>query len=200
MVTGQLRTNAVNDPRVVAAMALVPREAYVGRDLAAISYTDRTLPLGRGRAMPTPMVTGRLLTEARVRPGDAALVIGAGPGYAAAVLAELCARVTALEEPGLALGPPPGAGVTRVEGPLAAGWAANAPYDLILIDGAVEQVPDAITAQLAEGGRIATGLVRDGVTRLAVGRRSGGGFGLSTFADAEIPVLPGFGLPRGFRF
>lgn len=200
MVTGQLRTNAVNDPRVVAAMSGVPREAYVPRDLAPIAYTDRTLPLGGGRALPTPMVTGRLVTEARVRAGERALVIGAGPGYAAAVLAALGLHVTALEAADGPAATAPAGTVARVQGPLAEGWAAGAPYDLILFDGAVERVPDGIVAQLAEDGRLATGLVRDGVTRLALGRKSGGGFGIAIFADAEVPVLPGFAAPSGFRF
>lgn len=200
MVTGQLRTNAVNDPRVVAAMASVPREAFVDGTAAAISYTDRTLALGGGRFLAAPMITGRLLTEARVQPTDRALVIGAGPGYAAAVLALLAAQVTALDEVGVVAGPLLSPNATRVEGPLAEGWAAGATYDLILIDGAVEEVPDTIAAQLADGGRLATGLLRDGVTRLAIGRKAGGHLGLSTFADAEVPVLPGFATPQGFRF
>jgi len=200
MVTGQLRTTAVNDPRVVAAMASVPREAFVPADLATLAYTDRTLPLGDGRFMPTPMVTGRLLTEARVRRTDAVLVVGAASGYPAAVVAELAGRVVALDETAFTPGPLPTDRVTRVQGPLAAGWPEGAPYDLILVDGAVDEVPDALVAQLAEGGRIATGLVRDGVTKLALGRKAGGGFGLAVFADAEAPVLPGFASPAGFRF
>lgn len=199
MVTGQLRTTAVNDARVVAAMASVPRELYAPPSAIAISYTDRPLPLGHGRMMPQPMVTGRLITEARVRAGDVVLVIGAGSGYAAAVLARLAARVIALEEAAIAAGPI-APNVVRVEGPLVAGWAQGGPYDVILIDGAVDAVPQAFVDQLAEGGRIATGLVRGGFTRLAIGRRSGDSFGLSAFADADVPVLPGFAAPAGFRF
>lgn len=201
MVTGQLRTTAVNDPRVVRAMASVPRERYVAAGAAALAYRDLPLPLGRGRAMAPPMVTGRLLTEARVRPVDVALVIGAGSGYAAAVLALLAARVTALEEadgPRAAAALP--AEVARVEGPLARGWADGAPYDVILIDGAVARVPDTIISQLRDGGRLATGLVQDGVTRLAIGRRSGDSFGLTAIADAEVPTLPGFAPPVEFSF
>jgi protein-L-isoaspartate(D-aspartate) O-methyltransferase len=93
-----------------------------------------------------------------------------------------------------------GSGAELVEGPLAKGHEAGAPYDLILIDGAVESVPDAIVAQLAEGGRLAAGIVDRGVTRLGVGRKGAGGFGLTIFTDAAAAILPGFVKPRMFSF
>lgn len=199
MVDSQLRTTAVNDPRVVAAMGKVARERFVPADQVALAYLDKTLPVAPGRGLASPMVTGRLLTEARVREGDKALVIGAGSGYSAAVLAELGAVVTALEEDeDLAGNATPG--VTRVSGPLAEGWPEGAPYDLILFDGAAERIPPAIVDQLAEGGRLAAPIVENGVTRLAIGRRAGGGFGMLSFADAEAPILPGFAVEKGFRF
>lgn len=199
MVASQLRTTAVNDPRVVTAMGAVPREAYVPADRAALAYADIAQPIASGRALPAPMIVGRLLTEARVRPNDRVLVVGAGSGYAAAVVALLAGKVFALEEDA-ALATGPLAMAERVAGPLAEGWAAGAPYDLILIDGAIEHVPDAIVAQLADGGRLATGLVENGVTRLAIGTKAGAGFGLTVFADADVPVLPGFARPRVFSF
>jgi protein-L-isoaspartate(D-aspartate) O-methyltransferase len=203
MVDSQLRTTAVNDPRVVHAMAAVPRERFVPADAGFMAYLDREVPLGQGRAMPAPMIVGRLLTEARTRAADRALVIGSGSGYAAAVLAQLVASVVALEEvDALAAigrdGLP--AGVTPAMGPLAEGWAAAAPYDLILFDGAVEQIPAAIIAQLADGGRIAAPIATDGVVRLAVGRKAGGAFGLTSIVEAQCPRLPGFAQPAGFRF
>ncbi len=200
MVSNQLRTTAVNNPQVVTAMGKVARERFVPASLAPLAYLDKSLPLGGGRAMPSPMVVGRLLTEARVRPSDRALVIGAGSGYSAAVLAELAGAVTALEEDAaLATGELPG-NVVRAQGPLAEGWAAAAPYDLILFDGAIEYVPPAIVDQLADGGRIAAPIVENNVTRLAIGRKAGTAFGLLTFADAEAPALPGFAVEKGFRF
>jgi protein-L-isoaspartate(D-aspartate) O-methyltransferase len=198
MVDSQLRTTAVNDPRVVNAMAEVPRERFVPAAQAGMAYLDVALPLDGGRAMPAPMVLGRLLTEARVRPTDRALVIGAAGGYSAAILAKLAGSVVALEEDGFAMLPVDG--VTAVSGPLTEGWAALGPYDLILFDGAVEEVPPAIVAQLADGGRIAAPIVAEGVARLAIGRRAGEGFGLFSFADAEAPRLPGFARPKGFSF
>ncbi|QJU60579.1 protein-L-isoaspartate O-methyltransferase [Sphingomonas sp. AP4-R1] len=203
MVASQLRTTAVNDPRVVEAMAAVPRERFVAADRAGLAYLDISQPIGQGRAMPAPMVLGRLLTEARVRASDRALVIGSGTGYAAAVLALLAGRVVALEEdaslPAIGGAAVP-AGVQQVTGPLAAGWAAAGPYDVILVDGAIESVPQGIVDQLAEGGRIATALVENGVTRLAIGTNVGGSFGVSTFVEAEAPILPGFAAPEAFRF
>jgi protein-L-isoaspartate(D-aspartate) O-methyltransferase len=196
MVASQLRTTAVNDPRVVAAMEAVPRERFVPEAQRAFAYLDRAIPVGDG-AIPQPMVLGRLLTEARVRSDDRALVIGVAPGYAAAVLARLGARVTVL---GSDAASPELIGVTVADGPLDQGHVAGAPYDLILFDGAIEHVPDAILVQLADGGRIAAPIVEAGVTRLAIGRRAGGGFGMISFADAEAPVLPGFLKPRGFTF
>lgn len=199
MVDSQLRTTAVNDPRVVAAMGKVARERFVPAGQAALAYLDKTLPVAPGRGLASPMVTGRLLTEARVRAGEQALVIGAGSGYSAAVLAELGASVIALEEDKELAGKAT-AGVTRASGPLGKGWAKGAPYDVILFDGAVEEIPAAIISQLAEGGRLAAPIVQNGVTRLALGRKAGGGFGIQSFADAEAPILPGFAIEKGFSF
>jgi len=150
------------------------------------------------------MTTGRLLTEAHPKAEDSALVIGGATGYAAALLAELVASVVSLEEDAALLAvarqAPASTRVSIVEGPLAAGWKKKAPYDLILIDGAVEVVPQAIIDQLADGGRLAAAIVDRGVARLSLGKRSGKGFGLVAFADAEAVPLPGFAQPKSFSF
>lgn len=205
MVESQLRTTGVADPRVVAAMAAVPRERFVPDERRATAYVDRPVPLGHGRELNLPEATGKLLATARVETGDRVLLIGAASGYTAAVLAMLTADVVALEEePALialaraALAE--AAGVRLVEGPLAAGWPGDAPYDLIIIDGAVEQVPDAVVGQLVDGGRLVCGLVDDGVVRLALGRRAAHSFGVDLFADCEAPLLPGFARPKTFTF
>jgi protein-L-isoaspartate(D-aspartate) O-methyltransferase len=203
MVASQLRTTAVNDPRVVEAMGAVQREHFVAPDRAGLAYLDISQPVGHGRELPAPMVLGRLLTEARIRPQDRVLVIGAGSGYAAAVLSLLAGQVVALEEDaGLPTigGAAIPATVEQVSGPLTCGWAVSAPYDVILFDGAIERVPQAIVDQLADGGRIAAGLAENGVTRLAIGRRAGGSFGMTTFVEAAVPILPGFASPEGFHF
>lgn len=204
MVVSQLRTSAVSDPRVVDAMGDVPREAFVPSAQAALAYRDAPLPLGGGRAINPPLITGRLLVAADIRPTDRVLLIGAAMGYAAAVAARLAGSVVGLEEDaglaGAARDAIADTKVTVVEGPLNAGWAEGAPYDVIIIDGAIEQVPDTVAGQLAPGGRLTTGLVDRGVTRLALGRRSEGGFGVVDFADLECVILPGFARPKTFQF
>lgn len=205
MVASQLRTNAVSDARVVAAMDSVPREAFLPADVAALAYRDTAVPLGHGRAQNLPIATGRLLTQAEVRPSDRVLLIGAAGGYTAAVLAQLADSVVAVEaDTALAtLARTALAGssnVTLVEGPLEAGHAAGAPYDLLFIDGAVDAVPDALVAQVAIGGRVVAGIADRGVTRLTAGRRTAGGFALLDFADIECVPLPGFARPRPFTF
>lgn len=198
MVESQLRTSDVDDQRVIAAMAKVPRETYVPAARRAMTYVDRPIPLDGGRAINPPLVTGRLLKEARIVAGDRVLLIGAATGYAAALLAELGAVVTAVEEAGVADFSLPG--VTRVEGALADGAAGGAPYDVLFVDGAVEEVPARIVQQLADGARVVTGIVDRGVTRLCSGRVVGGVLGLGSLADMEIVVLPGFAAPRTFTF
>ena len=204
MVASQLRTTGVSDPRVVAAMGAVPRERFVPAERRATAYADALVPLGRGRWLNPPMALGRMLSEARLGGSERALVIGAATGYSAAVLARLVGSVVALEEDAqLAVAARTalaGTEVEIVEGPLAGGWNPGAPYDFILIDGAVEQVPAAIAGQVADGGEIALALVEDGVTRLALARVAAGAFGTTAFADAEAAVLPGFARPAGFIF
>jgi protein-L-isoaspartate(D-aspartate) O-methyltransferase len=205
MVASQLRTNAVNDPRVVAAMDLVPREAFLPVAVAELAYRDTSVPLTDGRAQNVPIATGRLLTQAELRATDRVLLIGAAGGYTAAVLAELAASVVAVEsDPALltiARAALAGhANVTVVDAPLHEGHAADGPFDVLFIDGAVEAVPQALVDQLAIGGRIVSGIADRGVTRLAAGRRTAGGFALLDFADIDCVPLPGFASPRSFTF
>ncbi|MDY7525221.1 protein-L-isoaspartate O-methyltransferase [Sphingomonas sp. 10B4] len=205
MVASQLRTNAVSDARVVAAMDSVPREAFVPADAQAIAYRDTAVPLGHGRAQNVPIATGRLLTQAELRATDRVLLVGAAGGYTAAVLSHLVDSVVALEcEPALAAAArtalADATNVTVVEGPLEAGHAAGAPYDVLVIDGAVEAVSDALVAQVAIGGRVVTGIADRGMTRLTSGRKTAGGFALLDFADIDCVPLPGFSRPRSFTF
>jgi protein-L-isoaspartate(D-aspartate) O-methyltransferase len=205
MVASQLRTNAVSDSRVVAAMDRVPRENFLPEDAREMAYRDTALPLGRGRFQNVPIATGRLLTEALLMHTDRVLLIGAAGGYTAAVLAEIVASVTAVEsDPALAeLARTSLAGnakVTVVEGPLEAGHADGAPYDLMFIDGAIEHMPDALVSQVATEGRVVGGLSDRGVTRLAAGRRTEGGFALLPFADIDCVPLPGFAVAKSFTF
>lgn len=202
MVESQLRTTGVSDPRVVAAMAETPRERFVPADRKAVAYTDRPVPLGNGRALNLPEATGRLLTAAEVRAGDRVLLVGAATGYTAALLHWLGAHVTALESDAdlASQARAAVADVEIVEGPLADGAAQGAPYDLIVIDGLIEQVPDALIAQLKDGGRLVTALLDRGASRLAFGRKAGTGFGCDLFADCEAAPIPGFAKPKSFVF
>jgi protein-L-isoaspartate(D-aspartate) O-methyltransferase len=205
MVTNSLRTTGVNDPRVLAAMGAVPRERFVPAERAAIAYADNPVPLGGGRELNSPLALGRMLTDAAPQPGERVLVVGAATGYAAAVLARLVGWVVAVEDDPALLATAREAlageeSVKLVEAPLGHGHPEGAPYDLILIDGAVELIPDALIAQLAENGRMAVALLDQGVSRIAIGRRAGQGFGLAPVTDRAAAILPGFAKPRTFTF
>ena len=204
MIDSQLRTNDVIDPAVIAAMAAVPREAHVPAALASVAYMDRAIDLGGGRWLNAPLVTGRMLVEAAIRPGARVLLIGAATGYGAALLARLGAEVHAIEEdPALiAAGRQAAAASTIhwIEGPLSAGAPGGAPFDRIIIEGAIEVLPDAIADQLAEGGRLVAARREGAVTRLVQGVKAGGIVALRPFADMDVAPLPGFAAPTGFRF
>jgi protein-L-isoaspartate(D-aspartate) O-methyltransferase len=193
MVSNQLRTTSVDNPRVVDAMARVPREDFVPADRRDVAYTDIEIPLGNGRALNSPMATARLINEAGITASDHVLIVGSATGYAVAIAKLLAKSVVGLEcESAI--------GTSDVVGPLEAGAPDKGPFDVIIIDGAVEKVPTALIDQLAPGGRLATAIVENGVTRLSVGRRGGAGFALNAFADANAVVLPGFARPRTFVF
>ena len=204
MIANLLRTTGTNDPRVLAAFGEVARERFMPEGKRALAYADALVPLTSGRHLNNPMALGRLLTEADTREGERALVVGAATGYAAAILSRLVGPVTAVEQdPELAAFAREalsGYDVELIEGPLVQGHPAAGPYDLIFIDGAVEFVPDAVVEQLRDGGRVATGIVDRGVTRLALGRRAGEGFGTASFTDAATAILPSFVRPKTFTF
>lgn len=204
MIDSQLRTNDVIDPAVIAAMAAVPREAYVPAALASVAYMDRAIDLGGGRWLNAPLVTGRMLVEAAIRPGARVLLIGAATGYGAALLARLGAEVHAIEEDSalIAAGRQAAAAgaIHWIEGPLSVGAPGGAPFDRIIIEGAIEVLPDAIADQLAEGGRLVAARREGAVTRLVQGVKAGGIVALRPFADMDVAPLPGFAAPTGFRF
>lgn len=200
MVDAQLRAEGVNYPPVVEAMARVPRERFVAEAARPLAYIDRAVPISAGRMLSAPAVLGKLLTEMTPLAGERALVVGCGTGYSAAVLMAIGLDVIGLESSAELASVARGNGIEVVEGPLESGWKKGAPYQLTLIDGAVEYIPDAIIAQLTPHGRLGTALVDRGICRLAIGRRAGDGFGLHTMADAGAAALPGFAKPRTFTF
>ena len=200
MIESQLRPQGVTDPAVLAAMGSVPRERFVPDHSRPRAYVDRAVAIGEGRFLAAPAVLGQLLTEMVPETGQRALVVGAGTGYSAAILAAMGLEVVALESADALARRARKLGVKVLDGPLEAGHAKAAPYDHILIDGAVELIPDAIVDQLAEGGRLGTALSDRGITRLIVGRKAGGAFGYLSIGDAGVPALPGFTRPRAFTF
>src|SRR4051794_22699516 len=200
MVESQLRPQGVTDPAVLAAMGRIEREKFLPSAVRALAYVDRAVAIGEDRLMSGPAVVGRLLTQMKPEPGQRALVVGAGTGYSVAVLAAMGLSVKGLESDAELISIARSAGVKLVQGSLELGLAGDGPYDQILIDGAVDVVPDAIVAQLADGGRLGGAINDRGVTRLVVGRKSGSAFGTLSIGDAGVPVLPGFSRPKEFVF
>jgi len=200
MIDSQLRPEGVTDAAVVTAMATIEREKYLPEAVRPLAYADRAVALGDGRFIPPPSILGQLLTQMAPTPGQRALVVGAGTGYSCAVLTHIGLDVVGLESSAALAARARDLGIDVVEGPLEAGWSEAAPYDQILIDGAIETIPDAIIAQLGDGGRLGTSLIERGVARLIVGRKAGGGFGYLSLGDAGTPALPGFRRPTTFIF
>ena len=200
MIENQLRPQGVTDQGVLAAMGSVAREEFVPDEVRPLAYVDRSIPIGNGRFISAPPVLGQLLTQMAPQRGERALVVGAGTGYSVAVLKHVGCEVLGVEsDPELAAHGRE-FGLDVVDGPLERGSKRGAPFDLILIDGAVEFIPDAITGQLCDGGRLGAALVDRGITRLIVGRKAGGGFGYLSINEAGAPALPGFSRPREFTF
>ncbi|HEU0310405.1 MAG TPA: protein-L-isoaspartate O-methyltransferase [Sphingomicrobium sp.] len=200
MVDSQLRPQGVTDRGVLYAMGKVERERYVPEAARALAYFDRAMKIGEGRSLMPPAALGRLLSEVEPRPGERALVIGSGTGYSAAVLKQIGLEVVALESDAALAGQAKALGVETIVADLQAGWTKGAPYDLIVLEGAVEEVPAAIAKQLAEDGRIAGALIDRGITRLSVGTSANGSIGWRSLADSDVAALPGFERPRAFTF
>ncbi|MCE1236579.1 MAG: hypothetical protein LWW93_09495 [Hyphomicrobiales bacterium] len=202
MVDNQIRTVDVTDHGVLAAFLTVGRESFVPAALEDLAYLDRPVDFGGGRRMMQPAQLAKLVQLAAPRAGEKALLIGGASGYTAAILADIGAKVTMVEEnPDLAARAAAtlaGSGVEVVAGPLAAGAPAGAPYDLVLFDGAIEEMPEAVLAQVGEGGR-AVFVQGAGNSALAmVSVRSSGR--ISSRAAFNLPghLLPGFAKPAAF--
>lgn len=200
MVDNQLRPQGVTDRAVLAAMGKVERERFVPDSAKALAYFDRPLKIGEGRAIMPPAALGRLLTEAALLPGQRALVIGSGTGYSAAVLKAMGLDVVALEASDDLAAFASSVGVETIVGDLAQGWPKAAPYDFILLDGAVEEIPAALGNQLASEAVLAGAIIDRGVTRLIIGSSANGAIGWRSIADADVDPIPGFERPRAFTF
>ena len=208
MVESQLRTNKVTDLRLLGAFETVPRELFVPEPLRGIAYIDEDVALGGGRFVMEPRVLARLLQAAQPGPEDVALDLGCGSGYATAILSRLVATVVALEDDAAlatavnrTLGELEIDNAVVVEGRLTEGYPKQAPYNVILLGGAVAEVPAAIADQLAEGGRLVTVVSAGlGLGRATLMRRDGGVISSRVLYDAALPVLPGFEAAPGFVF
>ena len=213
MVESQIRPNKVTDPALIRALATLPRERFVPAERRPLAYVDEDLALGGGRFLMEPMVLARLIQTAAPEAGEIALVVGCGTGYAAAVLSRVCEMVIGVESDkalaGRAAATLTDLGIDNaliVEGPAHAGYPNQAPYDVILFDGAVPAFPDTVAAQCAEGGRmvgVLTGGNPDrnrGVGLATVGTNFGGTVSNRAVFDANVPPLPEFAEENVFSF
>lgn len=183
MIDSQLRTSGVNEPFVLARMAAVPREDFVPAASRETAYIDRAIPLENGRRLAAPLFYGMMLAEAQPQLADTALVVDSGSGYLPELLRPLVGSVD----------------VITPEEALTTSRKRTA-YSLLLVDGAVEELPDSLTKRIADGGRVLTGLASKGVTRLAVGRKTAGGVALLPLAELGIPRLSEFDRAAGWSF
>jgi protein-L-isoaspartate(D-aspartate) O-methyltransferase len=183
MIDSQLRTSGVNTPFVLDRMRAVSREQFVPDKLKSVAYMDRAVPLGDGRFLAAPLCYGRMLEEAAPRAEDEVLVVSGGSHYVAELVRPLVAALDVMQ-------PDEAVKSGRRRGD----------YTLLLIDGAIEELPDTLAGRLADNARIATGLVTRGVTRLAAGRKAAGEVALVPLAEMGIPILPEFAAPKGWAF
>jgi protein-L-isoaspartate(D-aspartate) O-methyltransferase len=213
MVDGQVRTSDVTNLGVIAAMLDVPREAFVPEARAPFAYLDRDVPVadasvaGPARFLMKPVVLARLVQAADPGPRDRVLVIGAGTGYGAAVIARLAGRVVALEEDETlcqrakaVLATLGSHNVNVIRGHLPDGAPDSGPYDVILIDGGVETVPDRLGAQLSSRGRLVAVEVAGPVGKAKLLQPVNGRLSGRELFDASAPVLPGFTVAPAFVF
>jgi protein-L-isoaspartate(D-aspartate) O-methyltransferase len=209
MVESQIRTNKVTDPDLIAAFESVPRELFVPKGKRGIAYTDEALEIGEGRYMLEPMVLARLLQAAMPGPADVALDLACGTGYATALLSRLASTVVGVDDAGELV--EQGNGILSgleidnaalVKGALTAGYRKQAPYNVILVNGAVETLPDELFAQLAEGGRLVTieGGTAVGPGQAVLYEKLAGRIGRRILFDAGTPLLAGFRREPGFVF
>jgi protein-L-isoaspartate(D-aspartate) O-methyltransferase len=208
MVDTQVRPSDVTDRALIAAMLAVPRQDFVPAALAAQAYLDSAVAVdGAGaRRLLRPMVLAKLLQAAQISPGDRVLDVGCATGYTSAVLARLANSVVGLDEPALAaaarsvLAALGVANVAVVQGPLAEGWQAHAPYDVIVVDGAMTAEPTRLFDQLADGGRLVGILGGPPVGRAMLYCRDRGEVAGRPIFDASAPVLPGLARLPEFVF
>ncbi len=208
MVESQIRPSNVTDRRVINAMADVPREAFLPSAKRALSYMGEDVEIASGRYLMSPTVFAKLAQLAEIESGDVVLDVGCGTGYSSAILARLAESVVAVEnvealaaEATENLSELGVDNVAVVTGPLQDGLAAEGPYNVIFLNGAVEQVPETLMAQLADGGRLVSVVSAPGIGRAQVFKKSDNTYADRIAFDASIPALPGFEAEdAGFQF
>lgn len=210
MVDGQIRPNDVTDLRIISAFLSVPRERFVPADRAGIAYLDLDVPVATGasqRCLLKPMVLAKFLQTAGVGEADRVLDVGMATGYSSAVLSHVAGSVVGLEsDPLLArqaaemVRDAASAPVEIVQGPLEAGWAARAPYDVIVVNGAIEELPQALCEQLRDGGRLVCVLGTGPASKAMLYRRDGREMSGRPVFDAAAAALPGFAKVPSFAF
>jgi len=209
MVDGQVRPADVTDLRIISAMMAVPRERFVLPQSVGLAYLDFGLKVGGApdapRCLLKPMVLAKLIQAAELEPTDRVLVVGSATGYSAAVLSHIAEHVTALEQDEALASMAKSAlaslaNVTAIKGALADGWAGAAPYDAILIDGAIERLPQGVWRQLKDGGRLVCVLGVSPGGQAMLYRRSGDECSGRPIFNATAALLPGFAKAPAFAF
>jgi len=200
MVESQLRTNKVTDQRILDAMREIPRESFVPTGLRNIAYIDESVEVSQGRFIMQPMILARILQISQIDKDDSVLVVGSSTGYMAAVASKLAALVFALESD-VELAKQSESLLTKMamdnivieNGPLASGWAKQGPFNVILIDGAVDEVPGALIDQLAEGGRLIAVINQNDLVSVAtIFKKLNGHVSQTTYFDANVNNLNEF--------
>lgn len=207
MISGQIKPNKVNDPRVLKAFETIPREVFVPTGLKEVAYVDGELEVAPGRFNLEPMVLARLVSAAKVEPDDVVLDVGCATGYSAAILSRLANVVVAIEQdPELVeqatenLANLEIENAAVIERPLREGYLKQGPFNVILMAGGVEEIPEILTDQLAEGGRLVTVKVENGISRGHVVTKTGGKLSGRDIFDAHARILPGYEKARSFKF
>jgi protein-L-isoaspartate(D-aspartate) O-methyltransferase len=207
MVDRQVRPSDVTAYPIIAALLDIPRELFVPETLKPVAYAGEHLPLGEGRVLLDPWSFSKLIETVGVRPTDLVLDVGAARGYTTAVIARLAEAVIALEEdPEMASAAEETLGRLGVDnavvhsGPLADGAPEHGPYDVILIEGGVGDVPSALTDQLKDGGRIAAIFTEGTFGQGRLGIKAAGTIAWRRVFDSTAPVLPGFHKAKSFEF
>jgi protein-L-isoaspartate(D-aspartate) O-methyltransferase len=207
MIDSQVKPNRVTDEAVIDAMATVPRENFVPKSKQGIAYIDEDIALGDGRVLIEPMVFARMLQSAEIRSTDAVLDVACAGGYSSAVIGRIASAVVGLESNAdfarsaekvlLDMGAD---NAVIIEGDLRKGYAKQAPYDVIMINGAIEDEPEELFAQLSEGGRLVAVKLVNGVGRATVWTRHGDDVSARPIFDAGIPALEEFAKAPSFVF